>query len=457
MRRIWVISYLLLHVTYLASYAKAKTSHLTSQLHSKADLHAKKHTPSHISSHVTSNTPNHSNLHKSKHLVSWSFKDTGIGFWIQGMYRPRLEFTQNKDFRPPSQEKSSKDQVHISHRARLGAGVHYKQYLHAYLELQDVRFWGSEQDTLEDFSADGLDLHRGWIRIVPVEHLSFKIGRMEISFNNHRLISSVRQSQEARAFDAVSIEYAPQHYHIRAVYASLPKKGPQNSSAHLAVAWFKWRSIRAFQPSLLYILDTDEHSEKIRHTAGVYTQGQVGNIEYNGEFFFQGGQLKKGETVQAFLAALSIQYHFPVHMHPSVKFWATWISGDQYSTHSQSEVFDTLFSAHHKFYGFMDLFLEIPEDTHERGLMDFGGRLQIHPVEHLDLSLDTHYFRLSTDLHGKHELGIEVDLIAEYSLYHSLLHLHLVTSVFIPLEASTELGKGSSAEFWGSVELSLKF
>ena len=33
--------------------------------------------------------------------------------------------------------------------------------LSAFVQIQDVRLWGSESNTLGDFSADGLDLHQG--------------------------------------------------------------------------------------------------------------------------------------------------------------------------------------------------------------------------------------------------------------------------------------------------------
>lgn len=399
------------------------------------------------------------NVHakKVKNPISWDFKGTGFKLWLKGQYRPRLELRQNRDLKPGGKDGNPSDQLMISHRARLGAGVSYKNRVHVYVELQDVRVWGTETNTLGDFSADGFDLHQGWIQIGLMEHMTLKIGRMEFALNNHRLIGSVGWAQQARAFNGISFDYSPTSFRLRAFYASLPKQGWLDKDAHLALLWFQWKTIQAFRPSVMYILDTNGVVGKVRHTLGLHAKGKIGSFGYTGEFFYQLGSLTKDVSIQAFLAAVSAHYTIQVATKPSFKVWAEFISGDQEHSPKVSEVFDTLFATNHKFYGYADLFLSIPKHTQGGGLMDIGGRFRIQPAKRFVLWLDAHYFRLLVPRGGQQDLGIELDLVAKYSLFDNFVQLYFALGTFIPQKGITVLGKGQDIELWGTLQANVQF
>ena len=51
------------------------------------------------------------------------------------------------------------------------------------IQLQDVRLWGEEKNTLTDYSADKFDLHQGYVHLKKLgdgDH-SLKIGRQMVA------------------------------------------------------------------------------------------------------------------------------------------------------------------------------------------------------------------------------------------------------------------------------------
>ena len=87
------------------------------------------------------------------------------------------------------------------------------------------------------------------------------------------------------------------------------------------------------------------------------------------------------------------------------------------STHSRS--FSTLYATNHKFYGFMDYFINIPADTKQRGLIDPYLRIGLVPSKKLKTTLDVHHFYLANENNSginkiKRSLGDELDLLLDY-------------------------------------------
>ena len=67
------------------------------------------------------------------------------------------------------------------------------------IQLQDVRLWGEEKNTLTDYSADKFDLHQGYVHLKKLgdgDH-SLKIGRQIVALGGQRLIGAVEWTQKA--------------------------------------------------------------------------------------------------------------------------------------------------------------------------------------------------------------------------------------------------------------------
>ena len=120
---------------------------------------------------------------------------------ISGQVRPRFEFRDAGN---------GSDDAFTSMRVRVDAGADLDGGVRAFVQLQDVRLWGEETNTLGDFRADNFDLHQGYVEFGEVAGtgLDLRIGRQEISLGGQRLIGAVGWAQQGRAFDGVRASYA---------------------------------------------------------------------------------------------------------------------------------------------------------------------------------------------------------------------------------------------------------
>ncbi len=417
---------------------------------------------------------------KKGHLVSWNWKDKKVKVWIKGQYRPRFEFTQNKDLKSPDKG-GSKDRGFVSHRARLGVGIDFADSIGIFIQLQDVRLWGSEIDTLKDFSADYFDLHQGYL-LARWKGFFVKAGRMEMWYDNHRLIGTVGWTPQARAFDGVVTGYEHELFRLHLLYATLREMGPPANDSQLSGLWFHFKKFKFFKPSFYFLLDhrwspgglpqstgttpkpTGE-KDLTRITTGLFSKGGFGDFKYTLEFFAQFGSQKLGNKSKglfAYMLAVSANYKIPVATSPTIRLAAELLSGDDDPTDDTIKSFDTLFATNHKFYGWMDFFLNIPVHTKGAGLMDFIGSIKLSPFKGAFIRLDYHYFRLfvprkDKDGNDQQELGHEFDLILGYKMLKGHLKFLAGFSILLPGPAFGALGKGDSPEMWSFFQADASF
>ena len=126
-------------------------------------------------------------------------------------------------------------------------------------------------------------------------------------------------------------------------------------------------------------------------------------------------------------------------------------------------VFDTLFATNHKFYGFMDYFVNIPVHTNGAGLQDVMAKFQIHPHKKFTLNADLHQFTSAKSPQppfskgGKGGFGQEADLTAVYR-YHEALGFTLGASLFLPGELmKARFGSHDDPAFWSYLMTTANF
>ena len=93
----------------------------------------------------------------------------------------------------------------FSHRARLGMKVRALRWFSAMIQLQDVRLWGEETNTLGDYRADGFDVHQAWAAADCPYGLGIKAGRFRNDFGkinrwHQHALSQVDRPAVHRAF-----------------------------------------------------------------------------------------------------------------------------------------------------------------------------------------------------------------------------------------------------------------
>ncbi len=401
---------------------------------------------------------------------SFQFGD-GWKVKMSGQYRPRV-WTSTHKIRDLSTDELS---WLINQRARLGVAMVQEDGMEFFFQMQDVRAWGEEANTLNTFSAAGLDAHQAYGNFPITDEFNLKIGRQEIVLDNSRLVGNVGWTQRARSFDAGRAIYKLDTFTIQALYAKVRENNVGYPDGHVVPApddgkvdfagaqaslnFAKGKGGNGSRIAALYLANiksqtkspTDPTIENVanqsRQTIGGIVNGKYSGFSYSGEGYYQFGKqsynagteaapdIMRDEAIGAFLAAGRAGYTANVAFKPGITAWGEYLSGSDEG--KPTGVFDTLYATNHKFYGFMDMFLSIPGNTKNLGLFDMGGRLQFGPIENFWGQVDFHHFRtakavpVGKERAGDQTLGNEIDFVLNYR-FTKQLTLQGVWTVFMP-------------------------
>ena len=322
--------------------------------------------------------------------------------------RPRFEY---RDPTPLDSRSFTSMRVRASLEAALPEGVG------VFVQIQDVRLWGSEGNTLGDFSADNLDLHQGYLQLKTGEDDWFtgRAGRQRTRFGGERLVGWVNWTQQGRSFDGVRLVGEKDWgrvdlvgYQVEESAAAGHEEDGSFFGVHSAFSRVAGGTLDVYG-FLNHVVGEDADTEQgtlgLRHVAA----GE--RFRYRAEASYQFGN-RAGRDVAAFM--LGARVAASLGGKGWLTLWYDYLSGGA-PDEAKAKVFDTLFATNHKFYGFGDLFLSIPRDTDGRGLQDLALKAQYTGVPKLPIGLALHSFYVaeSAGLDSGH-LGEELDLTATY-------------------------------------------
>lgn len=407
-------------------------------------------------------------------LAGWSvppseaLADAQVNF----QYRPRAEM-KGAGYKNPNTE-ATHAYFEASHRARLGAKFTHASApgAAALVEIQDVRFFGEEFDTLNDFVADGFDLHQGLVDLYDGEsRLGVRVGRQELTYEEHRLFGNVDWTQQGRSHDAVVFRWDPKPYEMhlglaknlgRSRLTGTYNKAYKDYSTYreLSFLWVK-RSFDQAAASVYAVYDTPK-DVSTRWTVGPRVESKHFGLQSRAEAYYQQTKKPDKDAVKGYFLGLTTGKTVPIGgLNATVAGWYDLSSPDFYS----------LYPTAHKFFGYMDLFLAFPADTKfpgdngTKGLHDPALRLTVAAGKWKVL-LDAHYFLLTKDADGEKAIGPEVDLTIPVAV-HDAVTLTCGASALVPGKAMENLkGKGEGAAFapadlqtgiWSYVMLDAKF
>lgn len=133
-----------------------------------------------------------------------------------------------------------------------------------------------------------------------------------------------------------------------------------------------------------------------------------------------------------------------------------WLSGDADPGDLTYGAFHSLYATNHRYYGFMDLFLDPAARTLDRGLVNALGSAQFRLHPNGVLRGDLHGFWTAAG--GRHPIGWELDPNAPATLL-GVLRLELGYSIFRASSAGELIGVGPSGEVlqWGYAQLRVGF
>lgn len=295
-----------------------------------------------------------------------------------------------------------------SMRTRLGLAVEPRDGIRALVQVQDVRTWGEERSTLGDFAADGLDMHQAWVELADGP-FSARVGRQEVAYGGERLIGSVGWTQQGRALDGARLRWSGDRARVDAFGFQIQEG---TTSAHdVDAAFLGGYGVVSVSPrhdlDLYALLRRGGGGATEEGTLGLRYVGREGPVSYRLEGAWQTGD-RGGEDVSASLLGARVG----AHVGPGVRvtLWYDRLSGND-PAEPGVQVFETLFATNHKFYGYADLFLDIPAHTAGRGLQDLALKTSWTVAPGWEAMADLHHFRV-TEAGGLADaaLGEELDL-----------------------------------------------
>ncbi|MFQ5706519.1 MAG: alginate export family protein [bacterium] len=358
-------------------------------------------------------------------------------------------------------------------RTRFGARVQPWRNIEVYMQVQDSRAFGRESSTLTNTS--NLDLHQAFFVIDSLWHRSIrlKVGRQELVYGNERLIGAVGWSNVGRSFDGIKWTLGKENTldlfgmiinesntPVAGAATPLSVAGRENQDNDLFGAYYQYRSnpkyildvYGFYQSNLNETIPGDNDLNRV--TIGGYGKGGFStNFDFESEIALQFGK-RRGQDVSAFMLTGSVGYTFQSAVKPSLRVGLDYLSGmnpgdDNY------KAFDTMFATNHKFYGFMDYFVNVPVNTNGLGLRDFMIKAKV-PFAN-KWNFNGHFHNFAAAKGDEKNFGNELDLIVNYK-YNAVASFVFGLAFFIPGDLmEARFSFNDDLGFWAYVTLQVGF
>lgn len=380
-------------------------------------------------------------------LLSFNTFFAQKGIDISAQIRPRYQI-DNKDFN------SNISSINYSElRTRIGFSFAPIEDITGFVQLQDSRIYGTEPSTLT--GIDNIDLHQAYFNINKLFSLplNLKLGRMELSYGPQRLIGAVGWHNVGRSFDGGILQLTTERLDIDLFSAQTNENfepGDTNDFSIIgAYGNMKISDKYKIQPFVIGEMLTG--NDLSRYTLGLYINGKVGNLSHEIEGAYQLGSISKDIDIAAFMFALNFNYTFNNPVKPAIGIGVDYLSGDDGKDSDKYKVFNTLYATNHKYYGFMDYFINIPNHTYNLGLMDIHVKAELSPLNKLTTALAFHIFNSNSDFtleNGKFStsFGSEIDFTINYN-YNSAVKFQGGFSFFTPGDIFKQT-KGEDTSTW---------
>lgn len=309
-------------------------------------------------------------------------------------------------------------------RARMNISMKYEN-IELFIAPQDVRVWGQQfvQGTLASF-----EMHEAWGKFNINDNIGLKLGRQEIQINKDRIIGNIDWITSGVSHDAVVIYYKEKDTKINLGLAynqtmeslinSFYSQKNYKSLAYLDLS--SKTSDREFY--LMNIVDGLQKSEAIqeiawRNTFGIELEDFNNTLPFSLGLYYQSGKTQDNKNISSHMINSKISQSFNSF---KLNLGLDVISGSQ--NNNNYGAFNTLYGTNHKFYGYMDYYLNIPKDTKEGGLNDIYVELKYNLNKDNDFALKYHTFMLNTNKFVKTSgekydasLGNELDFTYNYN------------------------------------------
>lgn len=365
--------------------------------------------------------------------------------------RPRFEI-DNKDF-----NSSTRAGTFTALRTRLGISFYPSKNLTGFIQAQDSRIFGEETSTTANMK--NLDLHQAYFKIENVFDLpvDLKVGRFEAAYGSERFISVVGWHNIGRSFDGGILTYKNSFMKIDLMAArEFEKSLPGDSTDQNVYSLFAdLKLIDSYRIEPFIIWQRMQPSTVLnRATLGFNIKGNLNRFTHEIDFGYQTGSLYSGgrtQDISAYTFSFGAEYKAGGELKTVLGAQVDIASGDDNQADSDYKSYTSLYASGHKFFGYMDYFMNFPSDTYGLGIIDLIGKISISPVHNITLNLNAHLFssmqeyRLNSGVKSN-SFGSEFDLVGNYK-YNENVMFESGASLFFPGDIFKEK-RGHDSALW---------
>tara|TARA_R110002111_G_scaffold73676_3_gene117616 strand:- start:1732 stop:2964 length:1233 start_codon:yes stop_codon:yes gene_type:complete len=355
-------------------------------------------------------------------------------FDLSAELRPRYESRQGYGTLLNTDEEGAD---FVSQRTRLNFGF-VNENMTFKVVFQNIRVWGDVGTLSSDDKATALQ--EAWATYKLNSKVSFKFGRQEIVYDDHRIFGDVGWTQQARSHDAFLFKYVPNANHRLDVGLALNSDSQSNidnlySNAagykSFQYAWYHGSfdkfelSVLALNTGIEYLENEGMSNEKqtidYMQTVGPRLTYKSGKFSANTAAYFQLGK-SLDTNVSASYFAGDVTYN--INDNFNIGIGAEYLSGkDMDDTDTDIKSFAPLFGTNHKFNGFMDYFY-VGNYANNVGLTDIYGSIG-YKKNKFSAKITPHVFSTAGNVFNGTEkmdnnLGTEIDLTVGYKLANDI-------------------------------------
>jgi len=381
---------------------------------------------------------------------------------FSGQIRPRWEY-QDRDFND-----NTDGNTVVDGRVRLNALADIDDKTSAFIQLQAIRTWGVGQASESANDTDNsVGIHQGFFTIKDLYNLpvDLKFGRQEFILDGHRIFGDTLWTPGEQTHDGLRLTHSAGNHSLSYFYSrNIENNRNDNNTSDndtdtdLHVFYGQFKGILGGALSLQFSILNDDSLEGTAgqedndiYTIGFRQAGALHGIKYRGEFYYQWGDSESngaGWERDAYMFGVRAGKSFGGSMNPGLTLWFDYVSGTDAGDLASSDngSFDTLFDTGHKFYGFMDHFLNMGttsrtatagaggsnvqgDNVNGLGLIDFAVKGGLSPRPDWKLGAHLHFFWTAEDAFnsanrtyqarnvGESHIGEELDitLVNNYS------------------------------------------
>ena len=420
-------------------------------------------------------------------LVTLFLPESKAQFVVSAEFRPRLEF---RDGYANLLDSTQLPYLTILGRNRLVFDYRNDKFM-ARFNFQHAYVFGENNYASDTITRNTLNIYEGWFRYSFTKMFAVKIGRMELVYDDARLLGNSNWNPKGASHDVVLLQWesAKVGYHGDfgfAINNTAPAGSYLNSYTlkNYKYMGFFYEQVKLFKEhlviSLIDIVDAFQKPVKQRYdtlyvtnsshdTIGttvipygntksdssmIYARCTFGgtvtftlnNLKVFGAGYYQMGHFNDGREISAGMAGGYASYKVAKPL--TLLAGYEWLSGNNFSDVSglktKTTSFSTLYGTNHAFYGYMDLFSKQVSSGNSAGLTDLYGRATLNLKDKVSIEATYRWFNLQNGyLYSKpsktnpgytevsRNLGSEVDLMCIYKPVQNL-ELSAAYCFFLP-------------------------